>query len=108
MKKLSLFAVITALALVMTACGRDMNYIIQHEPSISGVVAEVYSNAVLMTAEDVEYVVSLNVENSDSATTLSVGDEIIVYYDGMIAESYPMQINKVYAILLIDPVSREE
>ena len=34
------------------------------------------------------------------------GDEVTVYYDGNIAESYPMQINKVYAVLLKEPADR--
>ena len=37
---------------------------------------------------------------------LSVGDEIVVYYDGTVAESWPMQINKVYAITLKTPAGR--
>ena len=36
-------------------------------------------------------------------TNFNVGDEVVVYYDGMVAESYPMQINKVYAITLKTP-----
>lgn len=32
-------------------------------------------------------------------------DEVIVYYDGNIAESYPLQINTVYAISLKDPAN---
>lgn len=58
--------------------------------------------------EDGEYQVSLNVENKDSMTHFSIGDEVVVYYDGMIAESYPMQINKVYAITLKTPADRTE
>lgn len=33
-------------------------------------------------------------------------DEVAVYYDGNIVESYPMQINMVYAILLQEPADR--
>ena len=35
----------------------------------------------------------------------NIGDEVIVYYDGNIAESYPLQINTVYAISLKDPAN---
>jgi len=41
-------------------------------------------------------------------THFQIGDEILVYYDGNIAESYPMQIHTVYAITLKTPADREE
>ena len=41
-------------------------------------------------------------------THFNIGDEVVVYYDGNIAESYPMQINTVYAILLKEPANRVE
>ena len=47
-------------------------------------------------------------ENKDSMTSFNIGDEIVVYYDGNIAESYPMQINTVYAITLKTPADRAE
>ncbi len=108
MKRFVSLIVTVILVVALTACGRDMNYIIQHEPSISGVVRRVYDNSVLIVYENDEYEVSLNVENSDSCTDLSVGDYVTVYYDGIVNETYPLQINKVYAILLIDPVNREK
>ena len=36
-------------------------------------------------------------------TNFNIDDEVIVYYDGDIAETYPMQINTVYAITLKTP-----
>ena len=50
----------------------------------------------------------MNAENKDSMTHFSVGDEIVVYYNGDIAESYPLQINTVYAITLKTPADRTE
>ncbi len=76
------------------------------EPSITGVVTKVYENSFLMLGEATgnyaaeEYSVSLNVENGDSYGDIIVGDEVIVYYNGDIAESDPLQINTVYAITL--------
>lgn len=55
-----------------------------------------------------EYVISLDVKNKDSMTDFSIGDKVAVYYDGYIAESYPMQINTVYAITLETPADRSE
>ena len=87
---------------------RSMNYIIANEPNITGVVKEANENAILIENETGEYWVSLNVENKDSVTHFSIGDEVVVYYDGNIAESYPMQINIVYAITLKEPANRTE
>ena len=107
MKKLIVVLLICMLGLV--GCNnRSMNYIIANEPNITGVVKEANENAILIENETGEYWVSLNVENEDSMTHFSVGDEVVVYYDGNIAESYPMQINTVYAILLKKPANRTE
>lgn len=42
---------------------------------------------------------------NDPMVDFNIGDEVIVYYDGNIAESYPLQINTVYAISLKDPAN---
>jgi len=36
----------------------------------------------------------------DSVTQLNVDDEIVIYYNGDIAETYPAEIDTVYAITL--------
>ena len=109
MKKL--IALVLALVCVLSLVGcnnRSMNYIIENEPSIMGIVKDTNDNSILIENEDGEYWVSLNVENKDSMTHFSIGDEVVVYYDGNIAESYPMQINTVYAITLKTPADRTE
>ena len=50
--------------------------------------------------------ISLNVENKDSYTDIVVGDEIVVYYDGMAAETDPLEVSTVYAITLKTPADR--
>ena len=103
---LIILSIICVLGLV--GCNnKSLNYIISNEPSITGTIKEVNENSILLGNESGEYVVSLNVENSDGIySPIQVGDEVTVYYDGSIAESYPMQINKVYAILLKEPADR--
>ena len=109
MKKLIALVLALVCVLGMVGCNnRSMNYIISNEPSITGIVKETNENAILIENEDGEYWVSLNVENKDSVTNFNIGDEIVVYYDGNIAESYPMQINTVYAITLKTPADRTE
>lgn len=103
-------AVILSIICLLSLAGcnnRSLNYIISNEPSIVGIIKEVNENSVLIENESGEYVVSLNVENSDGIySPIMIGDEVTVYYGGSIAESYLMQINKVYAILLKEPADR--
>ena len=86
----------------------SMNDIIANEPSITGIVKDVGENAILIETDNGEYWVSRNVENKDSVTDFVVGDEVVVYFDGNVAESYPMQISTVYAITLKTPADRTE
>ena len=107
-KPIALILVLLCLLGLAGCSNRSMNYIIANEPNITGVVKEANENAILIENETGEYWVSLNVENKDSVTHFSIGDEVVVYYDGNIAESYPMQINIVYAITLKEPANRTE
>ena len=109
MKKLIALVLAMVCVLGLVGCNnRSMNYIISNEPSITGIVKETNEDAILIENDNGEYWVSLNVENKDSMTSFNIGDEIVVYYDGNIAESYPMQVNTVYAITLKTPADRAE
>ena len=106
--------VIILLALV-SCVPRSMNYIIANEPSITGVVQEVHDTYILIYVETEGYPtgadcsVSLDVENKDGLySPISVGDVVTVYFDGSIAESYPLQNNTVYAITLTEPADRAQ
>jgi hypothetical protein len=83
-----------------------MNYIIANAPSVTGMVKDTAEKSILIKNENGEYWVSLDVKNKDSMSHFSVGDEVVVYFDGMVAESSPMQINNVYAITLKTPADR--
>ena len=86
----------------------SMNDIIANAPSVTGIVKDTAEKAILLENENGEYWVSLDVKNKDSMTRFSIGDEVVVYFDGQVAESYPMQINTVYAITLKTPANRTE
>ncbi|MEG6520997.1 M56 family metallopeptidase [Desulfotomaculum sp. 1211_IL3151] len=81
------------------------------KPHFAGTVTQVYDHAILVSVKEGEDVrrssdlirVSLNVKLKDSMTHFTVGDKVIVYYNGEIAESYPAQVNTVYAIVLTSP-----
>jgi hypothetical protein len=109
MKKLAAFVLAMAWVLTLAGCGsRSMNYIIANEPNITGVIRDAGEKAILIENENGEYWVSLDVENRDSMTSFRIGDEVVVYFDGNVAESYPMQIHTVYAITLRTPADRTE
>lgn len=109
MKKLIILLCAVTSLLALAGCNqKSMNDIIADAPSILGIVKDTGNHAILIENKAGEYWVSLDVENKDSMTHFSVGDEVVVYYDGMIAESYPMQINRVYAITLRTPANRAE
>ena len=115
MKKCIAFILTVVSVLCLVGCNnRSMNYIIENEPNISGVVEAVHDKYIIIYIETdgypngAECKVSLDVKNEDSMTHFSVGDEVVVYYDGMIAESDPLQINTVYAIALRSPAERSQ
>jgi ribosomal protein L21E len=83
---------------------------IYKEPNFSGVVTAVFDKAIIVSVNEGEdellssdkVSVSLNVKLKNSMTQFEIGDNVKVFYDGVIAESYPAQINAVYVILLLD------
>ena len=108
MKKLTALLAALACMFTLAACNeKSMDKIIASEPSITGTVTDTQEGSILIENGDGEYWVSLDVENQDSMTHFTVGDEVVVYFDGTIAETYPMQISKVYAITLKTPADRE-
>jgi len=103
------------ISILLSSCTIPMNMDSVHkEPHFAGVVVDVYDNSILVKANEGEEVqkssdlidVSLNIELKDSMKEFISGDEVIVYYNGTILESYPAQLEKVYAIVLTS--SRKE
>lgn len=79
-----------------------MDDVFQHKPKFSGTVIEINDDtSILIIKSSDKILVSLDVKMayaSVSGRNLNIGDEVSVYYDGRVAESYPAQINEVYAI----------
>ncbi len=115
MKKLTAIIISVICLILFAGCRRDLNYIISNKPSVLGTVEEITDSAMLITChdlqgyeQDVQCWVSLDVEYEDGLSEYSIGDIVDVFYDGTIAESYPLQINTVYAIFLQEPADRTE
>lgn len=102
---------LTFILVFLSACTKpmDMNSVV-NEPNFIGVVEETEGDSMLVRVDkDFDEAsssdlisVSLDVELKDSMTDFNVGDKVRIYYDGNIAESYPAQVNKVYAIILVE------
>ena len=111
-------ALVLALVCVLGLVGcntKSMNYIIENKPSVIGVVEEVHNDYVIMYSDTADgypngskWQISLNVENKDSYTDISVGDEIVVYHDGNVMETDPLKVGTIYAITLKTPADRTE
>lgn len=109
-----LMITVLLMSMILVGCNKNsMNYIIENEPSVTGIVTEVHEKYIQIYIENEGYPygadcdVSLDVENEDGLySPITVGDEVVVYFDGSIAESDPMQINTVYAITLKTPAQR--
>lgn len=104
------------LLLSLVGCQRTLNQVIDTEPHFTATVLEVCGGGLLVEPDEGEDIrrsgdlvsVSLDVEFEDGKSTYSVGDKVTVYYDGSAAESYPLQVTKVYAVLLVEPANREK
>ncbi len=111
MKKL--LAAITAVMCLaaVSGCGEQqssqqpefgVNIDYDYEAEMTGTVTNVWSGTCeIETAEGVPYHVSLTDRDGKPCTVPAVGDQITVYYDGKIAESFPAQILSVYEIRVI-------
>ncbi len=115
MKKFITLVLALICVINLVGCGRTMNDIIENEPNVTGVVEEVHDNYIIMYSETANgypngarWSISLNVENKDSYTDIVIGDEIVVYYDGMAMETDPLQVSTVYAITLKTPADRNK
>lgn len=114
MKKLISLLFVFVFTLALTACeNNSMDNIIENKPSVTGIVEKVYDDYIVVYSESAEgypdgsrWSISLNVKNKDSYTDVAVGDEIVVYYDGMAMETEPLQVSTVYAITLKSPADK--
>lgn len=114
-RKIASLLSVLLLFLSLTGCRKTLDQVIDTEPCFTGTVLEVRTNSLLVEADEGEDIrrssdlldVSLLVEYEDGKSAYQVGDKVTVYYDGSVAESYPAQINTVYAVFLTEPAVRE-
>lgn len=118
MKKLcSVSALLLCLAVLLSGCGRDMNWVMGHEPCVRGIVEEIGEDHVLIRVSqaDAPEIAVGGLVRADKATRLQdckfsaqVGDEVAVYYDGsgtVMSGTVP-EIHDVHGYCLIAPAER--
>lgn len=114
MKNWKTLVLVLLFVFILAGCNTtSMNYIIENKPSVTGIVEEVYEDYIIMYSEKADgypngsrWSVPLKVQNKDSYADLVVGDEIVMYYDGIAMETDPLQVSVVYAITLKTPADR--
>jgi len=91
---------------------KNMNDVIENAPSIQGNVTEIHETYMIIHIVTSGYPygadcsVSLTPVYGDSYTDVAVGDEVVVYFNGDIMETDPLQLGTVYAITLRTPANR--
>ena len=115
MKRLVAIILLLFLFSLLGCSQNSMNYIIQNKPSVTGIAEEVHDAYILLYSDSAAgypngstWSIPLKVENQDSYLDIAVGDEIVVYFDGTVMETSPLQIGTVYAITLKTPANRGE
>ena len=114
MKKIMIFLLTTVGLLGLSGCGRSMNDVIGKEPEFVGIVETVMEDCIIVAVNEDEEIyeqypvlmVPLDVEIKDSYLDYSVGDEVVVYYDGNITAGEPTMVDTVYALTLRTPANR--
>ena len=113
MKKM-MFLLMAVSLLGLSGCGRSMNDVIGKEPKFVGIVETVMEDSIIVAVNEDEEIyeqypvlmVPLDVEIKDSYLEYSVGDEVVVYYDGNITVGEPTVVDTVYALTLRTPAGR--
>jgi hypothetical protein len=114
MKRFFSLLLVTVCFASLTSCGKTTESIIKNKPSVSGTVVEVGETFITVDMdfsekESLAIVSTDSVESKDSYKDFIIGDEVKIYYDGTVLETYPVKIQTVYLIVKTgDAVSSSE
>ena len=110
MKRITAVLLTMLCVLVFAACssGDGSKDTDTAQPCFTGTVLEKYEKSCLLEVTDrgnqsltVGALVTVNTD-IENCPEYSVGDHLTITFDGMIAESYPMQIHRVYSVVITD------
>lgn len=114
MRKTLIFVLVSTCAFALLACGRNSGELpedVNGQDYFNAKVLEVYDNYVLVecleltsgaVSEGSQVTVGKDVVAAKGAPEMAVGDQIRVVHSGGVMESYPLQLETVYAIYLLD------
>ncbi len=103
MKKIFCILITLAVLFSLIACSNKTNDMTTFQAIILEIhddyylVEPVKGSAELNSADQI----TVSITNINVSPQLKVGDVLEIVYDGMIAESYPAQITKVYSISIV-------
>lgn len=105
MKKTSLLLFLTIWFVFLFGCANS-DY--DDLPTVTGVIREIHDNSILISTSTEEgypygasFDISVNISDCEAIDhSLSVGDQVIVYYDGNMEGWDPAQISTVYDVTL--------
>lgn len=110
MEKKGLLFLLATLLIILMACNKNESKTaeIESEESFYGIVKEINKENILVELYNDEgeveegnlFYVSLDTQLEQSDDNFTVGDEVTVYYNGVVTRSYPGQVNMVYAIIV--------
>lgn len=117
-RQFGLSLLLLCLAVLLSGCGRDMNWVIGNEPCVRGAVEEIGEDYVLIRVSEADELGDAvgGLVRADKATRLQdcrfsaqVGDQVAVWYDGgsPVTPGTIPEIHDVHGYTLISPAERE-
>ncbi len=96
-RTIMIMAVAIVMSLSLAACGSKDTAPDSSELQFSGKIDSIDGDEALVTPDEGEDIRSsgdaVRINIADYSKPLNVGDTVTIYYDGVIMESYPLQIN---------------
>lgn len=118
-RRWSVAIVLLCLAALLSGCSRDMNWVVDHEPCVRGIVEEIGEDYVLIRVTEADELEGAagGLVRADKATRLQdcvfsaqVGDEVAVYYDSgsAVTPGGIPEIHEVHGYTLITSAGRSD
>lgn len=108
MKKFMASTIALVFVISLVGCGNSEHIESENNSTLIGVVEEIHDSSMVIRCKQAAgypqgelFSVSLNTEATSNIPEFLIGDQIIVYYNGDVAESDPLQINTVFSITTI-------
>ena len=96
-RTIMIMAVAIVMSLSLAACGSKAAAPDSSDLQFSGKIDSIDGDEAIVTPDEGEDICSsgdaVRINIADYSKPLNVGDNVTIYYDGVIMESYPLQIN---------------